>query len=56
MPSTRTDVMPVIVHGARPSEMKAARNPGMRTLREAGLAKILEGVTTLEEVLRVTTE
>jgi hypothetical protein len=26
------------------------------TLREVGLAKVLEGVTTLEEVLRVTTE
>jgi type IV pilus assembly protein PilB len=58
------EVMPVtnvikdlIVHGARPSEIcKAARDQGMRTLREAGLAKVLEGVTTLEEILRVTTE
>lgn len=47
----------VIVHGARPAEIcKAARDQGMRTLREAGLAKVLEGVTTLEEVLRVTSE
>src|SRR5687767_11485789 len=33
---------------ARPAEIcKAARDQGMRTLREAGLAKVLEGVTTL---------
>jgi len=29
---------------------------GMRTLREDGLAKVAAGVTTLEEVLRVTQE
>jgi type IV pilus assembly protein PilB len=58
------EVMPVtsviknlIVQGGRPEEIcKAARDQGMRTLREAGFAKVLEGVTTLEEVLRVTTE
>ncbi|HTD27426.1 MAG TPA: type IV-A pilus assembly ATPase PilB, partial [Candidatus Elarobacter sp.] len=33
-----------------------AAKQGMKTLREAGLLKVLEGVTTLEEVLRVTTE
>jgi type IV pilus assembly protein PilB len=27
---------------------------GMKTLRQSGLSKIEEGVTTLEEVLRVT--
>jgi type II secretory ATPase GspE/PulE/Tfp pilus assembly ATPase PilB-like protein len=27
----------------------------MKTLREAGLQKILEGMTTIEEILRVTT-
>ena len=32
----------------------AARQGGMRTLRDDGLAKALAGVTTLEEVLRVT--
>lgn len=31
-----------------------ARKNGMRTLREAGAALILEGITTVEEVLRVT--
>ncbi len=31
-----------------------ARQEGMRTLREDGLSQVLKGVTTLEEVLRVT--
>jgi type IV pilus assembly protein PilB len=35
---------------------KVARDLGMLTLREAGLAKVLQGVTTVEEVLRVTAE
>jgi len=33
---------------------EAARQAGMRTLREDGFAKVLAGLTTLEEVLRVT--
>ncbi len=33
---------------------EAAQAEGMKTLRQAGLRKVLEGVTTLEEVLRVT--
>ncbi|MFH0789075.1 MAG: type IV-A pilus assembly ATPase PilB [Pseudomonadota bacterium] len=33
---------------------KVARTQGMKTLRESGITKMLEGVTTLEEVLRVT--
>ena len=32
----------------------AARENGMRTLREAGLRKVMQGLTTVEEVLRVT--
>ncbi|PYO02653.1 MAG: hypothetical protein DMD91_03790, partial [Candidatus Rokuibacteriota bacterium] len=31
-----------------------AQAQGMKTLRQAGLLKVLEGVTTVEEVLRVT--
>jgi type IV pilus assembly protein PilB len=31
-----------------------AQKEGMKTLRQAGLAKVLEGVTTVEEVVRVT--
>ena len=33
-----------------------AREQGMLTLREAGLRKVIEGVTTVEEMLRVTAE
>ncbi|MFH1771590.1 MAG: GspE/PulE family protein [Candidatus Omnitrophota bacterium] len=33
---------------------KAARLKGMRTLREEGLLKVIEGITTLEEVFRHT--
>jgi type IV pilus assembly protein PilB len=33
---------------------KVARSQGMKTLRESGITKVLEGVTTLEEVIRVT--
>ena len=31
-----------------------AQKEGMKTLRQAGMAKVLEGVTTVEEVVRVT--
>lgn len=33
---------------------KVARSQGMKTLRESGITKVLEGVTTLEEVIKVT--
>lgn len=42
---------------ARSSELKlkkAARSEGMRTMREDGLSKVVSGLTTLEEVLRIT--
>jgi general secretion pathway protein E len=35
---------------------KAALQRGMRSLRAAGLAKAIQGITTLEEVMRVTQE
>jgi len=45
----------LILKKARESEIKlAARKEGMRTLREDGIVKVLEGVTSLEEILRVT--
>jgi type IV pilus assembly protein PilB len=58
------EVMPVtgeisalIMAGAPANEIReVARNQGMRTLREVGLAKVFEGITTLDEVLRVTAE
>jgi type IV pilus assembly protein PilB len=56
------EVMPVnerlrdmILKGASTAELRGvAQDQGMKTLRQAGLAKVTEGVTTVEEVLRVT--
>jgi type IV pilus assembly protein PilB len=56
LPVTK-EIKELIAHGAPPAEIcKVGRDQGMRTLREAGLQKVLEGMTTLEEVLRVTAE
>jgi general secretion pathway protein E len=35
---------------------RKAIEEGMRTLREDGSRKVIEGITTLEEVVRVTQE
>jgi type IV pilus assembly protein PilB len=44
----------LILDGARHDELlAAARAEGMRTLREAGLAKVAQGITSVAEVLRV---
>jgi type IV pilus assembly protein PilB len=56
------EVMPIsqvlrdmILKNAPTAELRrAAQSEGMKTLRQAGLSKALEGVTTVEEVLRVT--
>ena len=45
----------LILSRAQEYEIKAAsRREGMKTLRENGVAKVLEGATSLEEILRVT--
>lgn len=45
----------LIFERASAAEIKRmARIEGMKTLRESGLTKVLEGVTTLEEVIKVT--
>ena len=45
----------LIVRGAPVQELRAtAQAQGMRTLREAGIARVLEGTTTVDEMLRVT--
>ncbi|MEK6582032.1 MAG: ATPase, T2SS/T4P/T4SS family [Nitrospirota bacterium] len=47
----------LIVEKATASEIKAqAVKEGFKTMREEGLLKVVEGVTTLEEVVRVTQE
>jgi type IV pilus assembly protein PilB len=45
----------LILNGVSTAELKkAAINEGMNTLRKSGIQKIKEGVSTLEEILRVT--
>jgi general secretion pathway protein E len=45
----------LIIHGADAPEIKReATKNGMRTLRQSALRKLAEGVTTFEEVVRVT--
>jgi len=47
----------LVLQGASAAEIKAEMiRQGVRTLRMAGIQKILEGVTTAEEVLRTTVE
>ena len=56
------EVMPVspeirdlILRNAASSEIReVAESQGMKTLRQAGLLKVIDGTTTVEEVLRVT--
>ena len=48
------EVRRLILDGARHDDlMRVAREQGMRTLHEAGLAKVAEGITSVPEVLRV---
>jgi len=53
MPMT-DDVRRLILEAARHDDLlAAARARGMRTLHEAGLAKVAQGITSIAEVLRV---
>ncbi|NLN02390.1 MAG: hypothetical protein GX174_10875 [Lentisphaerae bacterium] len=51
-----TDEIQRMIFDQRPANelRNAARQSGMRTLREDGLLKVAAGMTSLEEVLRVT--
>ncbi len=49
------DLQAMILRGAAAAELKAAAvEQGMRTLRQAAVSKVRQGVTTVEEALRVT--
>lgn len=51
------EISQMILHGATADELRViARKEGMMTMLEDGFAKVLAGVTTIEEVLRVTRE
>jgi len=51
-----TDAIRELIMDRKPTSAirVAARQEGMRTLRESGLLRIYEGITTVEEVLRET--
>ena len=47
----------LIMDGANAKQlMEHARSNGMKTLRESAIHKLLEGVTSFEEVLRLTVD
>ena len=47
----------MIERGASTLELRdASCRAGMKTLREEGILKVLAGVTSIDEVIRVTTE
>jgi type IV pilus assembly protein PilB len=51
------EIRDLIVRSATPNEIsKVAGDQGMKTLREAALGKAVEGVITIDEALRVTTD
>ena len=54
MPATE-EIREMILKNVPTADLRAAAQAqGMKTLRQAGLRKVLEGTTTVEEVLRVT--
>jgi len=56
LPITR-EIKDCVLQAAPPAEIcKVAHDQGMKTLRESALEKLIAGLTTLEEVLRVTSE
>ncbi|MDA8103841.1 MAG: type IV-A pilus assembly ATPase PilB [Nitrospiraceae bacterium] len=51
----RDELKELILEGASTAEIKkAAIRLGMKTLRMSGMTKVAEGVTTIEEIMRVT--
>jgi type IV pilus assembly protein PilB len=56
MPTTH-EIQELTLRRAPANELKqAAIQAGMKTLRQSGIAKIKQGITTIEEVLRVTVD
>jgi type II secretory ATPase GspE/PulE/Tfp pilus assembly ATPase PilB-like protein len=45
---------PILRRAGAPEFMRLAREKGMRTMFEDGLLKVVQGMTTVEELLRVT--
>ena len=55
MDGLSTEIRTLILKNSRPSRRDAARRAGMRGLAEDGRRSVEEGITTIEEVLSVTT-
>jgi type IV pilus assembly protein PilB len=53
MPVSETIERMAVEHASAAAIAEVARKEGMVTLRDDGLAKVLEGVTSLDEILRV---
>jgi type IV pilus assembly protein PilB len=50
-----SEIKEMVLEGASADELKkTAMRFGMKTLRQSGLTKVREGVTSIEEVMRVT--
>ena len=56
MPVTEKIGRLILERGAAPDIEKTAKEEGMITLKQDGYLKVLEGVTTIEEILRVAQE
>jgi len=54
MPITETIQQIILSHGTALQIAEQARKEGVLSLREAGLLKVKQGVTSLEEVLATT--
>ena len=51
------DLRKLVFDNANEDEIRTASlNNGMTTLREAGLARVLDGTTSVQEILRSTVE
>jgi len=51
----REEIKELILNGANTAEIKReSMRIGIKTMRQSGLTKLKEGVTSFEEVLRVT--
>jgi type II secretory ATPase GspE/PulE/Tfp pilus assembly ATPase PilB-like protein len=55
MPVTESIRTLVNNHASGPKVMRVAREEGMKTLRECAINRMMDGLTTFEEVIRVTT-
>jgi type IV pilus assembly protein PilB len=54
MPMTQ-ELKELVLKNASTAELRqAAQAQGMKTLRQAGLQKVIEGITTIDEIVRVT--